>query len=563
MEKVAHPRARHRVKDDNMATSAVRSLVGATSPSAAPQPRVARRVTNDRIFRVRDLPLYLALSVVNVTAALWAVSFWLGHAEWSPYTVVYVLLTVSLLLGIVMFESRWLALPLMRRPRPMAARADLTVGVATTFVPGSESLDMLERTVRGLVAMDYPHETWVLDEGDDPGVRAMCARLGARHFTRKGVPTYQQAEGIYEARTKHGNYNAWLDAFGYERYEIIVGFDPDHVPEPAFLCRLLGYFDDPTVGYVQAPQFYYNQEASFIARGAAEETYAYYSSIQMCSYAIGYPIVTGCHNVHRTTALQQVGGFAPHEADDLLITIHYRGAGWKGVYVPERLAAGITPVDWPGYLKQQRRWARSVLDVKMRIFPRLGRALPLPERVFSFVHGLYYLHGLASAMTVGLLAFMLISGRTPTVLSLDTATRLGVLYLVFFICDLFRQRFFLEPERERGIHWRAGILRVAKWPHVLLALFDALRAPNRGYTITSKVRAGRKRYAAAPAHLLVVGVVGAAWLVGLALGNAQPPVLQAAAALLLALSLVVVVSELCRFPAPYEPELAERALKRS
>ncbi len=79
---------------------------------------------------------------------------------------------------------------------------------------------------------------------------------------------------------------------------------------------------------------YYNQSASFIARGAAEETYGYYSSIQMTSYALGYPIVTGCHHTHRVSALREIGGFAPHEADDLLITVHYRAAGWKGVYVP-------------------------------------------------------------------------------------------------------------------------------------------------------------------------------------------------------------------------------------
>src|SRR5919206_567306 len=67
----------------------------------------------------------------------------------------------------------WFLLLLMRRPRPIPARAGWKVGVATTFVPGAESLEMLEETVRALVAMEYPHETWVLDEGDEPQVRAL------------------------------------------------------------------------------------------------------------------------------------------------------------------------------------------------------------------------------------------------------------------------------------------------------------------------------------------------------------------------------------------------------
>ena len=48
---------------------------------------------------------------------------------------------------------------------------------------------------------------------------------------------------------------------------MIAAFDPDHVPEAEFLSAVLGYFDDPSVGYVQAAQAYYNQAASFIARG--------------------------------------------------------------------------------------------------------------------------------------------------------------------------------------------------------------------------------------------------------------------------------------------------------
>lgn len=532
-----------------------------TDRAAVPTPwAVPRRVTNERVFTRRHLPLYVALSVVNLFAAASLILFWLSKAEWSAQTPAYVVLTGSLLIGLFMFESRWFALPLMRRPRPMAAPPGLRVGVATTFVPGGEELAMLERTVRALVAMDYPHETWVLDEGDDADVRAMCRRLGARHFSRSGVERYQQPGGTFEARTKHGNYNAWLDAVGYDRFEVVCAFDPDHVPERHFLDRVLGYLDDPSVGYVQAPQFYYNQGASFVARGAAEETYAYYSSIQMSSYAIGYPIVTGCHNTHRVTALREVGGFAAHEADDLLITIKYRAAGWKGVYVPERLAAGLTPTDMLDYLKQQRRWARSVLDVKMRIFPTLGRALPLPERVFSFVHGLYYLHGLGSALSAALLSFMLVTGRTPGVFSVATGWRVVVLFAVLQACDLFRQRFFLEPGRERGLHWRAGLLRLAKWPHVLLALRDALAGPNRGYLLTSKVSAGPKRYAAAPAHLIVAALVGTAWAVGTARGVIHNQVLDVAAGFVVALSLLVAVSELRRFPPPYDDELASREL---
>jgi cellulose synthase (UDP-forming) len=513
-------------------------------------------VSDVRVFRGRDLPLYVFLSAVNLAAVAWLMMSWLGReAWWSPE---YIVLSCLVLLPLVSFEARWFALPAMRRPIHMPVAPGRTVGVATTFVPGSEDIGMLERTVRALVAMDYPHETWVLDEGNDARVRALCERLGAHHFSRRDTERYQQPRGCFEAGTKHGNYNAWLDAVGFGRYEIVAAFDPDHVPERRFLTRVLGYFDDPSVGYVQAPQFYYNQRASFVARGAAEETYAYYSSLQMCSYAAGFPILTGCHNTHRVSALREVGGFAAHEADDLLISLLYCATGWTGVYVPERLAAGLVPVDLDGYLKQQRRWARSVLDVKLRALPRLGGSMPLRARLVAFVHGLGYLYGFGTVLGLVLLGVMLATGRAPAVFAVSTAERLLVLYLVLQLCQLFRQRFFLEPERERGLHWRAAILRVAKWPYVLVALADVLAGRNPGYALTRKVASPRRRHSVARSQLLVAAGIAVACIAGATRHVLHNGLLVCWATIVVAASVFVTIAGLQHFPPPYDDILAAR-----
>ena len=85
-----------------------------------------------------------------------------------------------------------------------------------------------------LVTLDYPHDTWVLDEGDEDRVKALCLRLGAKHFSRKNLSHYQTDSGLFQSRSKHGNYNAWLYEIGFKRYDIITAFDPDHVPQPCF-----------------------------------------------------------------------------------------------------------------------------------------------------------------------------------------------------------------------------------------------------------------------------------------------------------------------------------------
>ena len=512
-------------------------------------------VMTDPVFKWWDYPIFAALTAAMLASVAYFLVYWFSRRDWMYYPLPFAIMTGGFLLYLFLYQMRWFCLPFMRRPCPMIPRSGWKVGVATTFVPGAESIEMLEETVRGLVTMDYLHDTWVLDEGDDDQVKELCRQLGAYHFSRKYLSQYHAASGTFESRSKHGNYNAWLNEIGFDRYEIIAAFDPDHVPNPDFLMNVLGYFDEPEIGYVQAAQVYYNQKASFIARGAAEETYAYYSSIQMTNYALGYPIVTGCHNTHRVTALKQVGGFAPHAADDLLITVNYRICGWKGVYLPKILAKGLTPVDWSGYLIQQRRWARSVLDIKFWIYPKVARNLPFKEHVANFAHGLYYLQSISIGLQVVLLVCMLSTGITPTVFSFFTIPRLILVGIMLVLCEFYRQRFFLDPQREVGIHWRSQVLAYAKWPIFLLAIYDVLTRYRGMYTITRKVRATSKHYILFVPHILVVTLIGTAWSIGMILRHVTNPLLHISSVIIGLSSLGVMLTGLWRFPDPYERDL--------
>src|SRR5205085_610698 len=181
--------------------------------------------------------------------------------------------------------------------------------------------------------------------------------------------------------------------------------------------------------------------------------------------------------------------------------------GWKGVYVPKILAMGLTPVDWRSYLGQQRRWARSVVDIKFRVYPKVAAQLPPLERIISFVHGLYYVQSLVTALQVTLLAVMLVTGLTPHVFSFAIVPSALALLAVWQLCDFYRQRFYLDVRHEWGLHWRAGVLRFAKWAYLLLALYDNLGPRGRPYLITPKVNTASKAHPLALPHLLIVGVI--------------------------------------------------------
>jgi cellulose synthase (UDP-forming) len=488
------------------------------------------------------------MAVIAVAATLWLTL----PGRWE-HPVAYVVLSLVLAYLLGVWAAPWFGFERMQRPVHVDPKPGLRVAAVTTFVPRSEPLAMLELTLGAMVAMRYPHDTWVLDEGDDDTVRALCARLGVRHFTRCGRPEYQTESGHFAKGTKYGNYNAWLTEFGYDDYDVLASFDPDHVPEPDYLERTLGYLRDPQVGYVQSPQVYYNQEASLIARGAAEESYAYYSAVQMANYSFGEPTVTGSHTVHRMGALRAVGGYPPHDAEDLYLTMLYRIAHWRGIYVPEILALGTTPVDWRTYLIQQKRWARAVFDLKLRVYPKLVSRLTPTERVIALLHGTYFLRSLVLLPIYALVVFILVSNHRPAFLGGEALLCLTVLGLMLMGVDRFRQRYFLDPKRERGLHWRAGLLQFAKWPYFVVALWEAVRGWHGAYDITSKTGSARHRGSVlVPQVLLAAGLCLAA-VIGVSKHGPLWPSVVTIAAVFFGISLGLAWSELLWFPPPFEP----------
>ena len=142
-----------------------------------------------------------------VSIALFA-TYWVRLPDNGAHPVMFAVASIGVAYLIAVWIAPWLSLARMSRPVPDARPSGPRVAVVTTFVPEEESLELLEQSLAALVALDYPHDTWVLDEGDLPAARALCERLGARHFTRHGRPEAQRKSGRFAARTKFGNLNA-------------------------------------------------------------------------------------------------------------------------------------------------------------------------------------------------------------------------------------------------------------------------------------------------------------------------------------------------------------------
>ena len=97
------------------------------------------------------------------------------------------------------------------------------------FIPTyNESVSLVRKTLLAAKHMDYPHETWLLDDGNRAEMKELADRLGVRYLARSE-----------NTHAKAGNLN---NAMAHSQGEFIAIFDADHAPQKNFLTRTLGYF---------------------------------------------------------------------------------------------------------------------------------------------------------------------------------------------------------------------------------------------------------------------------------------------------------------------------------
>ena len=281
-----------------------------------------------------------------------------------------------------------------RDPIPVEPDTRLRVAFLTTIVPDKEPIEMAERTLRAAKAIVYDGklDLWLLDEGNSDEVKEMCQRIGVHHFSRKGRGYLEFDKGAFAAKTKHGNHNRWLfeHAGGYD---VVMFVDTDHVPLPIFAERLLGYFRDPEVAFVVAPQFYGNTE-NRITRWAESAQYLFHSVIQRAGNRRRCPMLVGTNAAVRTSAIRQ--GYVDSITEDMATSLRIHstksptGRPWRSVYTPDLVAVGEGPSSWTEFFGQQTRWSAGTFDAILRQVWRMFFRLRPGAMLHYFLMLTYY-----------------------------------------------------------------------------------------------------------------------------------------------------------------------------
>ena len=353
-------------------------------PSAAKSLRPALSAyTIPRLSQSQELIIRCVAVIAYAYGLYWIAWRWTSSLNWDHpvFSLVLVGAETYGLLGMAFFIfTVW---RLVHREPPPAPEG-LAVDVFITCY--DEPLQLLRRTAIGARAIRYPHHTYLLDDGKRDEVQVMAEELGIGYIRREG-----------NAHAKAGNLN---HAFSVTNGELVLQLDADHVPLPNILDRLLGYFNDPKVAFVQSPQDFYNTD-SFThvvndeGRRLWEENRLFFSLIQPGKDRMNAAFFCGSCGVLRRAAFDEIGGFSTKTiTEDMETSMLLHARGWSSVYHGETLAYGLAPASAGQYHVQRLRWGQGSMQMLRKMNPLFVKGLTWRQRISYFSSVIVYLDGI-------------------------------------------------------------------------------------------------------------------------------------------------------------------------
>lgn len=348
------------------------------------------------------------------------------------------------------------------------------------FIPTiNEPLSVVRRTALCARAMDYPHATWILDDGRRPEVRALAEELGCGYIARDN-----------NDHAKAGNLNYALE---HTNGEFIAIFDADHAPAKRFLTRTLGYFRDMKVAFVQTPQDFYNldsyQHRAKIRQGKLwTEQSLFFRVVQRGKDTWNAAFFCGSCAIVRRSALVEAGGFATGTVtEDIHTSIRLHKLGYASVYHAESLAFGIAAAQIEPFLRQRIRWGQGAMQVWRKEGLWFSPRLTLAQKINYSASILTYFEGWQRLIYYITPPIVLLTGTAPLVSDADHFLRYFVPYIFFTL--------WIASELGRGY---ARVLIIEQYNMARFAAFAyatlGLLRGNLRFRVTNKRLTGAALY---------------------------------------------------------------------
>ncbi len=264
-------------------------------------------------------------------------------------------------------------------PHPKEFFAETELPIITVQLPLFNEMYVVERLLKAVTEIDYPRERLeiqVLDDSTDE--TAAIARASVETYARRGFNIH------YIHRTDRTGYKAGALENGLRtaQGELLAIFDADFVPKPDTLRKLVHFFTDPMIGCAQMRWSHINGAYNLLTRLQTIMLDGHFVVEQTVRNRTGgFFNFNGTAGIWRRRAIEMSGGWQ-HDTltEDTDLSFRAQLMGWHFVYLLDEDAPAEVPVEINAFKAQQRRWAKGVMQVGLKLYRRIWSA-PLPLRV--------------------------------------------------------------------------------------------------------------------------------------------------------------------------------------
>lgn len=264
-------------------------------------------------------------------------------------------------------------------PVPKAIFSEEELPRITVQLPLFNELYVVDRLLTAVTAIDYPRDRFeiqVLDDSTDE----------TTHVAEAAVKKYQE-QGFdihYIHRDDRTGFKAGALENGLKtaKGDLLAIFDADFVPKPDCLRKLVDFFTDSLVGCAQMRWAHINGGYNLLTRLQTIMLDGHFVVEQTTRNRTGgFFNFNGTAGIWRRQAIAMSGGWQ-HDTltEDTDLSFRAQLMGWKFVYLLDEEAPAEIPVEINAFKAQQRRWAKGVMQVGLKLYPRIWLA-PLPFRV--------------------------------------------------------------------------------------------------------------------------------------------------------------------------------------
>jgi cellulose synthase/poly-beta-1,6-N-acetylglucosamine synthase-like glycosyltransferase len=289
------------------------------------------------------------------------------------------------------------------KPEPKSHFTEADLPRITVQLPLFNELYVVERLVDSVVRIDYPRDRFeiqVLDDSTDETVTIAAETV--RKYQEQGFDIH------YIHRSDRTGYKAGALENGMKMAKgaLVAVFDADFMPNPDCLRRMVDYFTDERIGMVQMRWGHINANYSLLTRLQEVFLDGHFVVEQTSRNRTGaFFNFNGTAGMWRREAIEWSGGWQ-HDTltEDTDLSFRAQLMGWRFVYLVDDAVPAELPVEINAFKAQQRRWAKGLVQVGIKLMPRIWHhpTLSLQQKVELF----FRLFGNCAAMLMIVLSLL-------------------------------------------------------------------------------------------------------------------------------------------------------------